>query len=936
MSIYSAVLMVLSVGISLVIGIFTRRFFKKPQEPDTKISETVSDKIKPAEGLFNSLLSESEVVTSRVCTTEDLEITTGEIMYYLVHGSVQILYDNSMVLERTEDYFMYNLNWLINTKQKPRITYKISKNSQLYQIDKTNPTVKYFLLNRFFRGTLYTVVNYLEEGFYLDITRITTGKQTHQEILQEVKNKMEIIKKVEASQEISLTETYEIPPNTLIYILEGSGRIEYTESVSQTYQKGDLIGVLERILPIKCSRIIHPNEKTLGIKIKLQPLLGVPISSLEKVADEIFNRSNSMEHLEITDAMINWRIIQAGERLSSDIPTKSIKCITNGYFLKNSDVKYFGIASKNVLFEKEVLLGQSSSFELTAARLSEVIEIPKEYITKITSSYPALSNAIYRRILERTGVETELKQPSIITFIPNDKKETQLEIFTYFLGSEMERSDSCIILSSSELNMKLKLIQTVKHTIPLLNYISDLQREYSYILIPIVDAVHSKKAKIPEEIEGKERNPVVNQTKKQKNSNSEAEEKEDQVLQDITPIVLSEIIFYVVTNGDHRDIDIKKDIFCKIDTLILHRDSQMKVAGGRYYGQRHNVEFPLIDVPVSVIKTRESINYTNKNCKFNALEDTWIPYFPLNDMHRFIRTLKGTNVGLVLGGGGARGIAHIGIIEALEEANIPIDAVGGTSMGAFVGALYAQRANNKEVFIQAKRLTNLLGSVWRVIVDLTYPICSIFTGKSFNWALRLIFKNRRIEDLWLPYYCITTDIADFEEKKHTDGILWRYVRASMSLSGYLPPLCDNGSFLLDGGYMNNVPADAMRSMGIRNIIAVDVGSEVETTFADYGDSINGFYILMQKIFSTKKFLSLTEIQYRLAYLTSMHKERSLKSDVTIKYIRPDMAGYKTMNFRQFDEIVAHGYQHGKKVIAEWKNTGEYLELTTMTRAPRRI
>ncbi|KAI5138964.1 hypothetical protein NEAUS06_2579, partial [Nematocida ausubeli] len=85
MSIYSAVLMVLSVGVALVIGIFTRRLFKKPQEPDTKISETVSDEIKPAEGLFNSLLSESEVVTSRVCTTEDLEITTGEIMYYLVH-----------------------------------------------------------------------------------------------------------------------------------------------------------------------------------------------------------------------------------------------------------------------------------------------------------------------------------------------------------------------------------------------------------------------------------------------------------------------------------------------------------------------------------------------------------------------------------------------------------------------------------------------------------------------------------------------------------------------------------------------------------------------------------------------------------------------------------------------------------------------------------
>ncbi|KAH9387383.1 lysophospholipid hydrolase, partial [Nematocida major] len=542
-----------------------------------------------------------------------------------------------------------------------------------------------------------------------------------------------------------------------------------------------------------------------------------------------------------------------------------------------------------------------------------------------------------------------------------------------------QKTDSCYILSSAEIEKTFTFKAPHESRICeilLLNYLREIQREHAYVLIPILgrnpagsppasqeepqtkpeseEAGESPSAEgkclDPEKTESEESLPEGGKDLAQSCNEKEVHKCRNALCQRsssfgrclhnfspsserrrIDPIFLSEIVFYVVTNGDHRSLEIGKNVFCKIDTLVLHRNSDMKVSSGKYYGQKHNVVFPIIDVPLSVIKSRESNTYArSKHCKFTGNDSSWIPYFPLNDMHRFIRTLKGTNVGLVLGGGGARGIAHIGIIEALEEAGIPIDAVGGTSMGAFVGALYAETTSNKYVFSRAKRLSKLISSVWRVILDLTYPICSMFTGKGFNWGLRIIFKGKRIEDLWLPYYCITTDISQFREVKHTDGVLWRYVRASMSLSGYLPPLCDKGSFLLDGGYMNNVPADAMRSMGIRKIIAVDVGSEVENTFSAYGDSLNGFYILFQKVFGTKKFMSMTEIQYRLAYLTSMHKERSLKSDLSIKYIRPDLAGYKTMNFRQFDEIVAHGYQYGRKVIEEWKKTGEYLELTAHT------
>lgn len=116
------------------------------------------------------------------------------------------------------------------------------------------------------------------------------------------------------------------------------------------------------------------------------------------------------------------------------------------------------------------------------------------------------------------------------------------------------------------------------------------------------------------------------------------------------------------------------------------------------------------------------------------------------------------------------------------------------------------------------------------IIDLTYAFSAMFTGAGFNSTLKELFGDRLIEDMWLPYFCVSTDISFSEARIHRQGPLWAYCRASMSLAGYLPPLCDpdDGHLLLDGGYVNNLPADVMRQMGARCVIAVDVGSTSET------------------------------------------------------------------------------------------------------------
>jgi lysophospholipid hydrolase len=147
----------------------------------------------------------------------------------------------------------------------------------------------------------------------------------------------------------------------------------------------------------------------------------------------------------------------------------------------------------------------------------------------------------------------------------------------------------------------------------------------------------------------------------------------------------------------------------------------------------------------------------------------------------------------------------------------------------------------------------------------------------------------------------------------------------MSLCGYLPPICDNNNLLLDGGYMNNVPADIMLEMGTDRIIAVDVGSAVDNNYDDYGDTLNGFYAIFQKFFGKKKYISLGAIQYRLAYVSSQQKMKEMMDNEKIILLRPDIDHYNTMDFNKLDEIITHGYEFGKKIVKEWRNSGSYIK-----------
>ncbi|KAM3874365.1 patatin-like phospholipase domain-containing protein 7a [Diretmus argenteus] len=297
-----------------------------------------------------------------------------------------------------------------------------------------------------------------------------------------------------------------------------------------------------------------------------------------------------------------------------------------------------------------------------------------------------------------------------------------------------------------------------------------------------------------------------------------------------------------------------------------------------------------------------------------------------SDFSRLARVLTGNAIALILGGGGARGCSQVGILRALSEAGIPVDLIGGTSIGSLMGALYAEDRSHSRLRMRAREWAMEMTSVFKKVLDLTYPVTSMFSGASFNSSLNNVFKGKQIEDLWIPYFNITTDITASAMRVHTDGSLWRYVRASMSLSGYLPPLCDpkDGHLLMDGGYINNLPADVARTMGAKVVLAIDVGSQDETNLTNYGDSLSGWWLLWKRLnpLSEKvKVLNMAEIQTRLAYVCCVRQLESVKNSDYCEYIRPPIDRYRTLEFGKFDEIAEVGYQHGKTVFDVWGRSG---------------
>ncbi|KAJ2358170.1 phosphatidylcholine and lysophosphatidylcholine phospholipase, partial [Coemansia sp. RSA 2618] len=296
-----------------------------------------------------------------------------------------------------------------------------------------------------------------------------------------------------------------------------------------------------------------------------------------------------------------------------------------------------------------------------------------------------------------------------------------------------------------------------------------------------------------------------------------------------------------------------------------------------------------------------------------------------SDFARLARYLCGKSVGVVLSGGGARGIALLGVLQAFEEAGIPVDMIGGTSIGAFMSGLYARTADSVAIHGPLKAFARRMSSTWRFVLDVTYPILAYTTGREFNRAVWKVFRDAEIEDLWLPFFCITANITQSRSEVHTTGLLWRMVRASMSLGGFVPPLCDeNGDLLVDGGYLDNLPVQIMKSeFGAQILFAVDIAGENDTSPVKYGASVSGFWVLLNHLnpFRSYWIPTLSEVQSRLTYASSDRALETAKISESCVYLRVPPRDVGVLDFGRFEELYRRGYAYGRTWTGEWQRAG---------------
>jgi len=209
-------------------------------------------------------------------------------------------------------------------------------------------------------------------------------------------------------------------------------------------------------------------------------------------------------------------------------------------------------------------------------------------------------------------------------------------------------------------------------------------------------------------------------------------------------------------------------------------------------------------------------------------------------------------VGLALGSGAARGLAHIGVLEVLEREGIPVDMIAGASAGALVGALYAQGKSLSQI---GELATSMNWKKIAPLVDITLPRTGFIGGRRIKDLVRSITGDVKFEDLKIPFSCVAADIMTGEEVVINQGSVLEAVRASISVPIIFTVVKQEGRYLVDGGLVNPVPVSVVKQMGADITIAVNVIPDVRerSHWVDKGGEEGAkephiFSIMMQSIY----------------------------------------------------------------------------------------
>lgn len=244
-------------------------------------------------------------------------------------------------------------------------------------------------------------------------------------------------------------------------------------------------------------------------------------------------------------------------------------------------------------------------------------------------------------------------------------------------------------------------------------------------------------------------------------------------------------------------------------------------------------------------------------------------------------------IGLALGGGAVLGAAHVGVLKAIEEKGIEISYIAGTSIGAFVGAFYAFNKKSAEIQEIAKKLK------WLDISSISFSGKGLLSNDSLGDLLFELIGEKNIEESGIPIAMLATDITNGEKVVLKKGSVADAVKASTCIPGIFSPVKFDGKLLVDGGVVENVPIDTVKSMGADYVIGVDLNAK--KTFDKPKNIID-------VIMNSFHFLMMTAAKYQTAAADLL--------------ITPNLASFNMIDSKQVERLIEQGYKEAKTRLTE--------------------
>ena len=285
-----------------------------------------------------------------------------------------------------------------------------------------------------------------------------------------------------------------------------------------------------------------------------------------------------------------------------------------------------------------------------------------------------------------------------------------------------------------------------------------------------------------------------------------------------------------------------------------------------------------------------------------------------SDFERLVRIITGNAKSLVLGGGGARGFAHLGVYRALCELGIPTDLVGGSSIGApLAGGIAMDKTPTEYTDIVEERFSGIL--------DYTIPIVSLVKGERITQSIEKTFSGWEFEDCWRPLFCVSTNLTQATEMVHDSGDIVRAVRASVAIPGVIPPIAFGEDLLVDGGVLNNLPGDVMRRRNpTGTVIAVDVAPpKGPRSKGDTGMSVSGWQAMRAKASRKRnEYPGITAVMLRTMITgAARQRRRSVDHGDIDLYLDLDLRGVSLLAFETVREVAGAGYEAAMPRLEAW-------------------